>query len=149
MAKTIFDPTLRAQLSDRITRLRPDSQRRWGTMSANQMVCHLEDAMKCATGITPTKSRKLAVSNPVLRWLIIYVMPWPKGKVQTSREMLLTKPGEFEADRRRLLSMLEETAQRGVNATWFPHPAFGNLNGRDYGALLHRHVDYHLRQFGV
>ena len=118
-------------------------------MNADQMICHLEDALRCATGITPTKPRNMITSNRVLRWLLIYVLPWPKGKVKTSREMLLTKPGEFEADRRRLQSMVASAGQRGVGASWAPHPAFGDLSGRDYGALLHRHIDYHLRQFGA
>jgi hypothetical protein len=118
-------------------------------MTANQMICHLEDSMRCATGITPTQPRKTLMSNRILRWIIIYVLPWPKGKAKTVKEMLATKPGEFDADRRRLLSMLDEAGRRGTGASWAAHPAFGNLTGRDYGTLIHRHVDYHLRQFGV
>jgi len=29
------------------------------------------------------------------------------------------------------------------------HPAFGRMNSRDWGTLVHRHVDHHLRQFGA
>ena len=32
---------------------------------------------------------------------------------------------------------------------WPEHPAFGHLSSRDWGALVHRHVDHHLRQFGA
>jgi hypothetical protein len=149
MPKTIFDTTSRRSLLDRIARLRPDSPRRWGTMTPNQMICHLEDSMRCATGMTPTQPRNMPTSNRVLRWLIIYVMPWPRGKVKTSKEMLLTRPGKFEDDKRRLQKILEKAASLTPRGSWSPHPAFGDLSGRDYGVLIHRHVDYHLRQFGV
>ncbi len=149
MARTIFDATSRTAILDRLARLRPESQRRWGTMTPNQMMCHLEDSLRCATGVTPTQSRGGLLANRVLRWIIIYVMPWPKGRVQTAKEMLVTKPGEFEADRRRLQETLERAAVQGAGGTWAAHPAFGDLAGRDYGALIHRHFDFHLRQFGV
>jgi hypothetical protein len=29
------------------------------------------------------------------------------------------------------------------------HPAFGRLSGRAWGALVYRHMDHHLRQFGL
>lgn len=149
MPKTIFDTTSRRSLLDRIARLRPDSPRRWGTMTPNQMICHLEDSMRCATGVTPAARRRTVMSNRVFRWIIIHVLPWPKGRARTVKEMLVTKPGEFEDDKRRLQEMLERAASLTPRGSWSPHPAFGDLSGRDYGVLIHRHVDYHLRQFGV
>lgn len=149
MPKTIFEATSRARLIERIGRLRPDSPRGWGTMTAARMMCHLEDSLRCATALTPAKQRKTLMANRVVRWLIIYLMPWPKGRARTVKEMLATTPGEFEADRRRLVQLLETAAAQTAGGTWAPHPAFGNLAGRDYGVLIHRHFDYHLRQFGV
>ena len=149
MPKTIFDATSRRSLLYRISHVRPDIQRRWGTMTPNQMICHLEDSLRCATGVTPTTPRKTIMSNRLFRWIIIHVLPWPKGKAKTVKEMLATTPGEFEDDRRRLQEMLEKAASLTANGGWSPHPAFGDLSGRDYGVLIHRHVDYHLRQFGV
>jgi hypothetical protein len=148
MAKTIFDATARDALIKRIGNLRPDSARMFGTMSPNQMLCHLEDAVVCATGQKPCRFHKSFKSNPLVRWLAIYWLPWPKG-VRTAREYLLTQPGEFDADRQRLIRVLNEASARGARAEWAPHPAFGNIGGKHYGALIHRHVDYHLKQFGV
>jgi hypothetical protein len=147
--KTIFDATSRQQLLDRIARLRPDSARRWGRMTPNEMMCHLEDSMRVATGESPARQRNSFLANPVMRSLIIYYIPWPKGRAKTVPEMLATRPSEFEADRQRLSEWLRKTGERGAHAVWQPHPAFGNISGRDYGVLIYRHVDHHLRQFGV
>jgi hypothetical protein len=149
LPRTIFDPTSRNQLLERIARLRPDSERRWGRMTPNEMMCHLEDSMSCATGETPARPRKSFLSNPVVRTLIIHYVPWPKGKAQTVPEMLATRPSEFEADRQRLSERVRKAGERGPNAPWAVHPAFGQMSGRDYGVLIYRHVDHHLRQFGV
>lgn len=149
MARTIFDPTSRNQLLDRLTHLRPDSARRWGRMTPNEMMCHLEDSMRVATGESTARPRKSMMSNPLLRTLIVHYIPWPKGKAQTVPEMLATRPSEFEADRQRLSEWLRKAGERGPNAAWAVHPAFGKMSGRDYGVLIYRHVDYHLRQFGV
>ena len=149
MPKTIFAATSRAQLLERIARLRPDSPRRWGTMTPSQMICHLEDSLRCAIGITPAEARKTWMSNRVFRRIIIYWLPWPRGRAKTVKEMLATRPGEFETDRRRLSEILEIAAARTPAGPWAPHPAFGDLRGEDYGVLIHRHFDYHLRQFGV
>ena len=149
MAKTVFDATSRQQLLDRIGRLRPDSARRWGRMTPNEMMCHLEDSVRVATGEAPAKGREGLLSNPVVRAMIIHYMPWPKGKAKTVPEMLATRPSEFETDRQRLQAWLRKAGERGAHAEWAAHPAFGKLSGRDYGVLMYRHFDYHLRQFGV
>ena len=149
MPGTIFDPAARRQLVGRLDRLRPDSARRWGKMTPDQMMCHLDDSLRCAIGETPTLPRKTIMANRILRWIIIHVLPWPKGRAQTVKEMLATKPVEFNDDRRRLIAMLEKAASQTPAASWAVHPAFGDLSGRDYGVLIYRHFDHHLRQFGV
>ena len=115
MARTIFDPTSRNQLLERLTRLRPDSVRRWGRMTPNEMMCHLEDSMRVATGESTARPRKSMMSNPLLRTLIVHYIPWPKGKAQTVPEMLATRPSEFEADRQRLSEWLRKAGERGPN----------------------------------
>lgn len=149
MAQSIFDAPTKQYIIDRINRLRPDSPRKFGKMEPNQMLCHMEDAMLCANGSRATRVKNTFMANPLVRWLIIYVIPWPKGKAETVPEMKVTQPTEFEADRKRLVALVNETSARGPKANWAVHPAFGKLTGRDYGVLIYRHFDHHLRQFGV
>jgi hypothetical protein len=56
---------------------------------------------------------------------------------------------DFEADRARLVSLvtrLGDTPSAGMGPA---HPLFGPLTWREWGALAHKHMDHHLRQFGV
>ena len=149
MAKTIFNARDREALCERISRLRPDSARRWGKMTAPQMICHLNDSLEIATGRVPAQRVRTPLANPLLRWLIIYVVPWPKGRARTVPEMLATTPGNWDADVARLIAQLQAAGARGPRGEWAPHPGFGALSGKDYGVLIRRHFSYHLTQFGV
>ena len=60
--------------------------------------------------------------------------------------MLTTQPSSWEEDAARFESLLS----RLVNAEQvFPHPAFGGLSHSQWGVLAAKHIDHHLRQFGV
>jgi hypothetical protein len=147
MATNLLDDAHRRLVLDRIARLEPDTARRWGTMSCQQMLCHLGDQMRVALGDHAGKDRSTLASTTLIKWLVLYVpMRPPRGRVQTVPEMLATKPSAFEADRQRLLDLVERLV---VAETVHPHPVFGVMSHRQWGRLAARHFDHHLRQFGV
>lgn len=149
MARSIFDAQDRHSIDNRLARLDPDARPRFGRMSPREMVCHMTDAVEVAIGAAPSKIIPSALANPLLRRIAIYYMPWPKGKVKTAPEMLKTRPASWAADLARLRGLLQAAAERGPDAEWAVHPAFGNISGKDYGVLLYRHFNHHLVQFGV
>ena len=149
MARSIFRERDRQAIDQRLAALDPTARPRFGVMTPADMICHLKDSIEVATGVTPCKRKHTALANPVLRRLAIYYMPWPKGKVKTAPEMLITRPAEWAADLQRLRDLLSATAARGASASWASHPAFGDISGRDYGVLFYRHFDHHLGQFGA
>lgn len=147
--KTLFDTTHRQALAARVRRLTPDAERRWGSMQAPKMLCHIGDQLRMALGDLPASAGSGPMALPGVKHLIIHVIPWPKGKVETDPVMLTTEPADFEADREAFLAVMERFAARGPDADWAPHPFFGMLTGKTWGALAARHIDYHLQQFGV
>ena len=55
---------------------------------------------------------------------------------------------DFEAERARLRGLVERF--RGPEAlAGRPHPFFGPLAPEEWSALMSKHLDHHLRQFGV
>lgn len=148
---TIFNPESAKAIQSRIDRLAPDAPPLWGKMSASQMVCHLTDSCKVALGETPTTLQPGIMSNRVVRWLIISVFPFPRGKAPTKPEFLLTRPDDWEADRQSFRQYLARVVTKGQDsrATWSAHPSFGVMDTTQYGKLMYKHMDHHLRQFGV
>ena len=47
---SMFHDATRERFQRRIDRLTPDSERQWGKMSVDQMVCHLSDQLRLALG---------------------------------------------------------------------------------------------------
>jgi hypothetical protein len=148
MAKTAFDPAARGELVRRMESVDPGRRPLWGKMNAGQMLAHLNSSLSMACGELEPKPKKTPLSNPLLRWLVIYVLKWPQG-TPTAPELLATPPGEWAADLARFRELLERTGSRSPDGTWPRHPAFGQMKGKHWGALVHKHVDHHLRQFGA
>jgi hypothetical protein len=131
-------------------RLRPDAPALWGKMTAPQMVCHLIDAFRISLGEEPVTVRWTPLRIYPLRWLLVYVLPWPKGKLPTTPEFQRTKPSTWEADQAAWKAALERFVEHGRKGGPFgPHRAFGVLSNSEWGRLVYLHCDHHLRQFGA
>jgi len=146
---TIFDPTTRAAVHERVSRLRPDARPLWGRMTAPQVVKHLGQALKGGLGEIPVGPPRGPFSKAPLNWVVIHLLPWPKGKAQSPAEFLGAEPADWEADLAELRALIDRTAAKGPRGDWPPSPALGAISGASFGVLTYRHVDHHLRQLGV
>jgi hypothetical protein len=147
--RSLFDDTERRRLLRRLDTLSPDTPARWGRMTAHRMVCHLIDAVESSGAPSPAHPGTGPLARMPLKWLVIHVLPWPKGKLQSPPDLLVTTPGAWEADLTRLRTSIERVAARGPGGAWPASDVFGPLSGREWGALLRTHIDHHLRQFGA
>ena len=145
---TLFDPAARAGIRARVDRLTSEQTPRWGKMSAGKMVVHVSDQLRMALGELPCKPKDTPFKNPLMKRLIIYLLPWPKG-APSADELLQGTPGAWDDDVASLRTLIDRFGERGSAGEFPEHPAFGALNGRMWGVLAWRHLDHHLRQFGV
>ncbi len=154
MGKALDDRRCREEILARLGRIRPDTPRRWGRMTAPQMICHLRDALDGVMG-----DMQMAMPPGFSWWRLtkpfaLYgQFPWPRG-VPTRPEFdqvagTGTPPAEFDTDVRSLLAAIEKfTAQPRVFAVR-RHTLFGAMTEREWMIWGYRHLDHHLRQFGV
>ncbi|MBI2406779.1 MAG: DUF1569 domain-containing protein [Gemmatimonadetes bacterium] len=148
MPKSIYDPAVRASLLARIDRLGASDSARWGQFTAPKMVTHLIESLRMAANEIAVPPRSTFLSNRLVRYLVIYVLPFPRG-APTARQLLARAPDTWASDVSALKTTLERTAAIDPNVAWPAHPAFGDINGSDWGVLIYRHMDHHLRQFGA
>lgn len=117
----------------RLALLTPSSERRWGNFSVGAMLCHLCESARMALGELPVKSRnKRAFQTFPLKHLALYVVPFPKG-APTARELLAGQPGDFEADRTRLLALLQKLASGEKEGRDRRIPCSGRSPGKSGG----------------
>ena len=151
--KTYDSEACRQEILQRLATVRPDSARRWGRMSAPQMICHLVDACRMALGEQPVTPASGPLERTFWKWVALYLpVRWPAG-IRTSPEIdqqsAGTAPAEFAADVQQLRVLLERIATRDRDAAWPDHPIFGRMSRAAWLRWAYLHTDHHLRQFGA
>jgi hypothetical protein len=146
---SLFDPAVRDTVLARIGRLSPTLKPLWGRFTPPEMVCHVSCELREGVGEVETRPRSGLLAHAPVNWFAIHVMPWPKGAGKSPSEWLATRPTTWDADVARLRDLIHRFVARGRAAAWPPNRVFGRISGRSWGVLAHKHLDYHLRQFGV
>jgi hypothetical protein len=148
--KSLFDPVDRAEILGRINALQPEGARQWGTMNPAQMLCHCGLALETATGDRPMKQKFLGkLLMPFIRSSVLGEKPFSKNG-PTDPTFIASGDRDFTAERARLLELIQRFAERGdPEAAKATHAFFGKLSGQEWGELMYKHIDHHLRQFGV
>jgi hypothetical protein len=83
----------------------------------------------------------------VLR-LMVLKLPWMKG-APTNPKFLATSTHDFNQELARCRRLLAELVARPLTNLDTDHPVLGRLTGRAQSQLQAKHLDHHLRQFGV
>lgn len=146
--KTILEETARRDLLERLSQIKSETSPKWGKFTATQMVRHLADPLRAAMGEMEVAPKNGPLRNPLLRYLIIYWLPWPKG-APTAPEFIPPLGGDMQVCQHDLKNTLDRFVHFTQEKKPAPHPAFGELKREHWGVLTHRHIDHHLRQFGV
>jgi len=148
--KTIFDPNTSEELIERLGRLAPDTERLWGKMLPAQMMEHTARALDMASGKKPMKQLFI---GKVLSWKFRKEFfgeePFKKNR-PTGPDFIIKDEPDFEVTRVRLTALITEFHGLGETGTdGNVHGFFGPLTGKQWGETQFKHVDHHLRQFGL
>lgn len=137
----------------RLHRLRPDSERQWGNMSAHQVLPHLTDQIRICLGELPSKPRGNTLTRKLMGWIALNLpLPMPKN-MKTIAELdparkYMTQPTDFEQDLEALVSAYTRMLHL-PETHHFEHPVFGRLSKKEVIHLTNLHLDHHLKQFSI
>jgi Protein of unknown function (DUF1569) len=151
--KTIASEPSLAELIRRLNTIQPTTQRRWGRMTAHQMICHIGDCCRMATGEKRVSQASSVLHRTVIKWIALYApVQWRPGIVtrpEVDQENGGSPPGEFARDLASAKRLLQAIAMRDHHAAWPDHPIFGSMSRRAWLRWAYLHTDHHLRQFGA
>jgi len=148
--KSIFEEEARNEIIERINQLHPSSQRLWGKMNVAQMFAHCANGLGLATGkIKPPRQ----LIGLLIGWLFkssySNERKFPKN-VQTVKGGEVVDERDFELEKKRLVVAINEMHSGGAACcTDHPHPIMGKFSPEEWGKGMYKHLDHHLRQFGV
>lgn len=151
--KTLARESDKAEILRRLRSVRPESVRRWGRMSAHQMVCHLTDSLRMAVGRKPVRVTGVLLQRTLVKWIALYFpVPWPAG-IRTTPEIDQegggTPPSAFATDVAHLEALLNLVTTKAGLFEWHDqHPYFGRMSEAAWLRWGYLHMDHHLRQFG-
>lgn len=151
--KTLANAEDKAEIIHRIGLVGSSNRRRWGTMTAGQMICHLSDAFRVALGDKQAEPVKNRYNGAAMKWAGLWLpLPWPHGVATVPEcDAMLggTPPGDFERDKGDLLGLLERFASQPNVVADHAHPFFGLMSEKEWMRWGYLHADLHLRQFSA
>ena len=148
--KTLYDPATAAEIKSRLALLTPQSERKWGKMTVSQALAHCSAALQPALG--DTTPQRLMIGR-LLGWMFKSTFSSDKefGKnAPTDPTFVVTTDCDLDRERSRLSALIDRfVATDPDTCAQRPHSFFGKLTGSEWGIGMYKHLDHHLRQFGV
>ena len=150
----LFDPTTAETIRQRILRLHPASERQWGNMTLPQTLAHCTAGLRMAMGVINPKPAGFPANilGPLIKLLVFRDDKPMRRNSPSSPELFSANltPDDVEHERTQLLTSINDFVDRGAACcSQHPHPFFGPLKPQQWAALIYKHLDHHLRQFGA
>jgi hypothetical protein len=150
--KNLFDVMVANELRTRLRKLEPHTERRWGKMTAAQMLAHCSLSMQWAVGeLVPEKGPLPArLIGRLIKPIVLRNDDPFRQNSPTASSLIVTGERDFDRERSRLSELIDKFAAGGAaGCTGNPHSFFGKLTPDEWAILTYKHLDHHLRQFGV
>ncbi|MBT8310620.1 MAG: DUF1569 domain-containing protein [Flavobacteriaceae bacterium] len=147
--KSIFDENTFKEVEERINKLDENTKAQWGKMSVGQMAWHCQGPLNIMLG-----KNHYGMTKP--NWFAILFFkkslyndkPWRKG-LPTAKFLKAAEEKDFKSEKVALLELLSEVGDQLDKENWGKHPGFGYFTDDQWGRMQYKHLNHHLRQFGV
>ena len=148
--KNIYEAATLQELTQRIDTLKPDSQRQWGKMDVAQMLAHCCAPIEVALGDKTVKTTLMGkLIGPLIKGVITNEKPF-KQSSPTDPSFIIKDPRNFEQEKGKLKGLLTRLTNGGPQGMENKrHPFFGKMTPQEWSNSHYKHMDHHLRQFGV
>lgn len=146
----LFETEVYNQVLDRMNKLSHHSERQWGKMEVGQMLAHCKEAFKVPLSDKPMKRNMIGL---LIGWAVKSQLysdkPW-KQNLPTAPNFIIKDKRNFDNEKAGLLELINQFHKKGPEQVGlFPHPMFGSFTSEQWGQSMYKHLDHHLRQFGV
>lgn len=149
--KNVFDIKDSSTLIARINQLTRDSKPLWGSMSVAQMLAHCNVTYELVFDNKHSKPNGLTkfILKLLIKNTVVNDKPY-KYNSQTAPVFIIKSDKDFNVEKSRLIQYISKTQELG--ADYFDNKeshSFGKLNKEEWNNMFSKHLDHHLRQFGV
>jgi hypothetical protein len=149
--RSLLDRSIATDVTSRLHSLSADSPALWGKMTVSQMVSHCATAQSVANGDmnVPRVFVGYLFGKLIKPMALKDEAPMRKNS-PTAPAYLVRGTPDFVAERDRFTALIDRFVAGGPSkVTRFPHAFFGDMTPDEWGILMFKHADHHLRQFGA
>jgi len=148
---SIFHPEAHQEILNRINKLNENNQAKWGKMNVGQMLKHCQLPFEIATGKTKMQSKAGFFKKLLFKAFkpMMYNDKVWKPNMQTPKQFRVTEEHIFTTEKDNLVALINEFHSKKNNTDWPEHPLFGHFTTEQRGKIQYKHLDHHLKQFGV
>ena len=147
MNQDLFKQEVKASIISRINKLNAATQPQWGKMNVSQMMAHCQAQLRVALG--DEKLKHSLLGKLIGKWAkksIVNEKPFSKN-LPTAPSFLVKHQPDFEIEKNNLIGMITRFQKETI--TTAPHPFFGIMTLDEWSYGTWKHLDHHLKQFGV
>jgi hypothetical protein len=147
----IFEESTTTELDKRIDELTPSTQRLWGKMGVAEMLAH------CCIPYEQVLGERNDKTPFLMKWIVktffkssmVNEVPYKKN-LPTPPAFIIKEEKNFEWEKQRLKHYVRKIQVMGPAAIeGKEQSSIGKLTSQEWNNLLYKHLDHHLKQFGV
>ena len=146
--KSIFEENAYKEIKGRLENLNENAKANWGKMNVGQMVWHCQGPLNIILEKEDYGMKPSWLAKVFFKKSLYNDKPWKKG-LPTAKFLKTREDKNFNSEKAKLEALLDETYTHKDKSEWNSHPAFGYFTAQQWGQMQYKHLDHHLKQFGV
>lgn len=148
---SVYNKTEAQNLIDRINYLTPATPAKWGKMNVAQMLAHSNVTYEYVFDERNDNHNFLMkfILKTFVKKVVTNEIPY-KNNSRTAPAFIIADEREFEKEKTRLINYINKVVEKGES--FFQgkiSSSFGELTPTEWNNMMYKHIDHHLRQFGV
>jgi Protein of unknown function (DUF1569) len=148
---SVFTAAVAGELITRINQLTPASQPQWGKMNVAQMLAHCNVTYELTyENIHPRPNffMRFILKN-FIKKVVVGEKPYARNG-RTAPVFMVSADKTFNDEKNRLAAYITKTQQLGeAHFEGKENHGFGKMSATEWNNMFYKHLDHHLRQFGV
>jgi hypothetical protein len=119
-------------------------------MNVAQMLAHCNKSVETAMGMNFMKRLFIGrIIGTMVKKQVLGQKPFGKNS-PTDKSYIFTGNLNFEEEKSKAIASIKQFFEGGpAKCTTYPHPFFGPFTPEQWAVFQWKHLDHHLRQFGV
>ena len=148
---SLYEGGIQQKATERINALTAESRPEWGKMNVAQMCAHCTEAFEVMNGEKPLRKAP-RIPRPFRGVILQYLTSDKPFLKNTPTHPQYKKVDELQLDgeKKRLVAAIDRfVTEDEATANARAYPFFGEMTADQRGVWMYKHLDHHLRQFGV